>query len=489
MSFNVIIPAAGAATRLRPLTSNCSKAMIRLHGKPAIAYILDKLYSEGADDVVIVDGQFDDIRQYCSEHYPLVKFVQQKKLNGPRDAISLGFDKLDDIENPLVVWLGDTLVFDKGLPLGTNFLLTKTVDDHSQWCMWDGTSFYNKPTEQIKNGLALVGVYSFNNGNHAKYSFLGTDGYEISDALEMYGSEFDSLNTKEWHDIGTLSSYQKTCASLLSIKSRAFNTFKYNDKLNVIEKVGNDADILAELKWYRNLTPEQNLFVPRLLDDGSNRLKLSYESGTLVSDLFLYEDITSSTASYILNKVFDIMEDNFWLTAHMKRDGRNTWDKRCKKMWYDKTVERIGGLFSCKDKLLSIAKDASKKFHIVSTIHGDLHGGNILYDPYNDSITMIDPRGSFGGCLINGGDLYYDLAKLSHDFYHGYGGMVVNKEYPSYIKEIFVDILEQRGYNINTVNDLGCLLIATCIPLHYEDADRQYRMKQYVEQYFENNRS
>lgn len=458
--------------------------MIRLHGKPAIAYILDKLYSEGADNVVIVDGQFDDIRKYCSEHYSFVKFVRQTELKGPRDAISLGFSQLEETNCPLVVWLGDTLVFDKNLPLGTNFLLTKTVDNHSQWCMWNGNQFFNKPTEQIENGRALVGVYSFDDGNKAKQSFLDTDGYEISDSLELYGQSFDSLDTQEWYDIGTLSSYQKTCAALLSVKSRAFNTFKYYDKLNVIEKIGKESDILAELKWYRNLTPEQKLFVPRLLDDGGQQLKLSYESGTLVSDLFLYEDITNSTVSYILNKVFDIMEDNFWLSTHMNKNSRKDWETYCQSMWYDKTVERIGGLFNCKDRLLEIAKEASNKFHAVSTIHGDLHGGNILYDPYNDSVKLIDPRGSFGGQLINSGDIYYDLAKLSHDFYHGYGGMVANKEYPSYVRDLFVDILQERGYNIKKVNDLGCLLIATCIPLHYEDADRQYRMKQYVEKYF-----
>lgn len=454
--------------------------MVRLHGKPAIAYILDKLYSEGADDIVIIDGQYDDIRKYCLDHYPSVKFVRQNKLKGPRDAISLGFSKLSRTNQPLVVWLGDTLVFDKNLPLGTDFLLTKVVDDHSQWCMWNGKQFFNKPTKQIKNGEALVGVYSFSDGNRAMAAFKNTDGYEISDSLELYGSQFDSLSTQEWYDIGTLSSYQKTCASLLSMKSRAFNTFKYYDKLNVIEKNGNELDILAELKWYRNLTPEQKLFVPRLLDDGGQQLKLSYESGTLISDLFLYEDITSSTVSYILNKIFDIMENNFWLSTHVNED----WDKRCKTMWYDKTVERIGGMFTCKDDLLNIASQAFKEFNIVSTIHGDLHGGNILYDPYNDSIKMIDPRGSFGGQLTNSGDIYYDLAKLSHDFYHGYGGMVANKPYPSYVSKLFIDCLKQRGYNIQKVLDLGCLLIATCIPLHYDDADRQYRMKQYVEKYF-----
>ena len=486
MKFNVIIPAAGAATRLRPLTSNCSKAMIRLHGKPAIAYILDKLYDEGANEIVIVDGQFDDIRTYCKEHYPAVKFVRQEKLNGPRDAINLGFLSIDVTKLPLVVWLGDTLVFDKDLPLGTDFLLTKTVEDHSQWCMWNGQSFYNKPKEPIESARALVGVYSFSKGMDAFTVFNSTDGYEISDALELYPNLFTSVTTENWYDIGTLSSYQKTCASLLSIKSRAFNTFEYYDNLNVIEKKGNTEDILSELKWYRNLTPEQKLFTPRLLDDGGQKLKLSYESGTLVSDLFLYEDITKSTASYILNKIFDVMENNFWLSTHMTATNQKEWKIRCTDMWYNKTMERTTELNGIKNSLKSLAQRASENFSIVSTIHGDLHGGNILYDPYNDSIKFIDPRGKFGNDLVNSGDIYYDLAKLSHDFFHGYGGIVANKQYPPYIRQIFIDLLRERSYNINYINDLGALLIATCIPLHYEDQNRQLRMTKYVETYFKN---
>ena len=62
MKYNVIIPAAGEGTRLRPLSTNVSKAMVPVNKKPCIQYILDKL--DNAEQIVIVDGKFDDIRNY-----------------------------------------------------------------------------------------------------------------------------------------------------------------------------------------------------------------------------------------------------------------------------------------------------------------------------------------------------------------------------------------------------------------------------------------
>ena len=51
--FNLIIPAAGAATRLRPLSSNTSKVMVRVNGKPCLDYIIEA-----------VNGEVDEIMEF-----------------------------------------------------------------------------------------------------------------------------------------------------------------------------------------------------------------------------------------------------------------------------------------------------------------------------------------------------------------------------------------------------------------------------------------
>ena len=94
--INLIIPAAGEATRLKPLSNNMSKIMVRVNGKPCLDYIIEQAKKlADVQEIVIVDGKFDDVREYCSKKYPEIKFVKQKTLNGPRPAIALGFGKID----------------------------------------------------------------------------------------------------------------------------------------------------------------------------------------------------------------------------------------------------------------------------------------------------------------------------------------------------------------------------------------------------------
>jgi dTDP-glucose pyrophosphorylase len=498
--INVVIPAAGEATRLRPLTSNCSKAMVRIHGKPAIEYIIDSIYDNCADigDIVIVDGKHDDIREWVSKSaytdYINIRCVKQGSLNGPRDAIRVGIEELSNKNLPLVVWLGDAIILDDDLPLGTDFLLTKEVEDHFAWCMWDGKEFFNKPAETVQNAVALVGLYSFKDGIAASYAFAKSTEYDISFALEKYarstGNSFNRVNTSRWYDIGDIASYHRTCAEFLTFKARAFNSFKYDPDLNVVTKIPQYTNefavetVMNEKKWYAGLNSKQKMFVPKVLDDDFG-LSLSYESGTLLSDLFIHENVSNSTIDYLIEKVVLAMRNHFHVQPSL--EFLKDFGKNAHKMWYSKTTERLSKTDLHKPEInffTDIATMCMKKAIPVQAMHGDLHFGNILYNPYNDSITLLDPRGQYGNYVGCGGDHMYDLCKLSHDLYHGYGSLFHSKPYPKYVRESFKKII--RKYYPNEyieIIDGGALLIATCIPLHYDNQNRQQRMKDYVNEY------
>jgi dTDP-glucose pyrophosphorylase len=494
--INVVIPAAGEATRLRPLTSNCSKAMVRIHGKPAIEYIIESIYKNTSEvaEIVIVDGKHDDIREWVAKsNYTNIRCVKQGSLNGPRDAIFQGIDVLKDETLPLVVWLGDAIILDDDLPLGTDFLLTKEVEDHFAWCMWDGKNFFNKPTETIPNAVALVGLYSFKDGQGASYAFE-TKEYDISFALEKYarstGNSFDRIYTNKWYDIGDIASYHRTCAEFLTFKARAFNSFKYDSDLNVVTKVPNYTNSFAvktvanEKSWYQSLNSKQRMFVPKLLDDDYG-LSLSYESGTLLSDLFIHEDISKSTIDYLIEKVILSIRNHF----HMKPNHEflMEFSKNAFKMWITKSIERLdkSGLNKPEHAFYrEVAQKCMEKAEPVQAMHGDLHFGNILYNPYNDSITLLDPRGEYGDHIGCGGDHLYDLCKLSHDLYHGYNSLFQTKAYPKYVRESFDKLIRKYYPNeYQEIIDGGALLIATAIPLHYDDKNRQQQMKDFAVEY------
>ena len=496
--INVVIPAAGEATRLRPLTNNCSKAMIRIHGKPAIAYIIESIYKnaiDGVAEIVIVDGKHNDIREWLEKSdYENITCIKQESLNGPRDAIKVGVNKLSKPELPLVVWLGDAIITDDDLPLGNDFLLVKNVDNHFSWCMFDGEKFYNKPKETIANGVALVGLYSFEDGYSAKECFNWTDEYDISYALDCYMDttefKFDTIHTDKWYDIGDISSYHKTCAEFLTFKARAFNIFDYDSDLNVVTKRPSlesshaAKTIICEKAWYNNLDEKQRMFVPKVLENDFG-LSLSYESGILLSDLFLNEDISKSTIDYLIEKVVLSIRKYFHVSPNLS--FMQNFKENAERIWIEKTAKRLE-MMDCYDEVANFyhmtAKACCDSTKPVRTMHGDLHFGNIIYNPYNDSITLIDPRGEYGNHVGCGGDSLYDLCKLSHDLYHGYNAIVSNEKYPEYVRESFVKIIE-RYYprELDLIIDGGALLIASCIPLHYDDVERQARMENYVYDY------
>ena len=86
--MKMIILAAGEGTRLRPLTENIPKCMVKFKGKPIIEYILEAAYNSGINDVTIVDGYKSDVLQkhLRSEE---VNFITNKKYKTTNMMFSL----------------------------------------------------------------------------------------------------------------------------------------------------------------------------------------------------------------------------------------------------------------------------------------------------------------------------------------------------------------------------------------------------------------
>lgn len=94
---------------------------------------------------------------------------------------------------------------------------------------------------------------------------------------------------------------------------------------------------------------------------------------------------------------------------------------------------------------------------------------------------MIDPRGNYGGYIGTYGDNLYDWAKLAHDLYHGYSAMVANTKPNEIVRKVFLEKLKETNLPTDLVLKGGLVLLATCIPLHSDDPDRQDRFRSYVE--------
>src|SRR4051812_50097190 len=71
--MKVIIPLAGKGTRLRPHTHLVPKPMLKIAGKPVMAYILEDLEKlGGVDQVIYVTGHLKEkVEQYAKTQFSL----------------------------------------------------------------------------------------------------------------------------------------------------------------------------------------------------------------------------------------------------------------------------------------------------------------------------------------------------------------------------------------------------------------------------------
>ena len=77
-----IILAAGEGKRLKHLTKNCPKCMIRLFGKSLLEHQIETFRKCGIDDITVIKGHrgeminFSGIKYYDNKHYETTNMVE-----------------------------------------------------------------------------------------------------------------------------------------------------------------------------------------------------------------------------------------------------------------------------------------------------------------------------------------------------------------------------------------------------------------------------
>lgn len=220
--MKVIIPVAGAGTRLRPHTYTQPKPLIPVAGKPIIAFIIEKLVAVGIRDFVFVIGYLGEkIRDYIEETYPDINktFVFQEHREGLGHAIWTARAEIA-AEKELLIVLGD-IIFDAPLKAllaepHSCLCVKKVPDPHIVGVveLEEGRikRLVEKPSIPFSN-LAIVGIYKINTvqlliqclernitegkKTHGEYQL--TDGLM---AMIEQGEIFTTLPVTSWYDCG-----------------------------------------------------------------------------------------------------------------------------------------------------------------------------------------------------------------------------------------------------------------------------------------------
>ncbi len=218
--MNVIIPAAGIGSRLRPQTHTIPKALLHVAGKPILAHILDTVSKLDPDEISIVTGFLGDkVRDYVGQHYQSrMRFVDQEELLGLGYAVHLALKGMDD--RPVLIILGDTIVetdMKAFISKSENVLGLRPVDDPERFGIAeiaDGTvtKLVEKP-EKPESNMALIGLYYISETAQLKKHLAhlvesGADNkgeFQLTDALQSMiedGTSFAAYSVDGWYDCG-----------------------------------------------------------------------------------------------------------------------------------------------------------------------------------------------------------------------------------------------------------------------------------------------
>jgi glucose-1-phosphate thymidylyltransferase len=234
--MKVIIPLAGKGTRLRPHTHLVPKPMLKIAGKPVMAYILEDLAKLGTvTEVIYVTGHLKEkVEDYARTQFPMLpaKFVEQKVQDGTAGAVKLAqpFVGTDDV---LIIFV-DT-IFETDLSVikttkADGIIWVKEVEDYQRFGVVvtdkddNMTKIVEKPTTPISK-RANIGLYYVKN---SKLLFEGIDHtltlpqnkgeYYLTDAFQYMidkGAKLKVIDVEGWYDAGKLDTLLETNHTVL----------------------------------------------------------------------------------------------------------------------------------------------------------------------------------------------------------------------------------------------------------------------------------
>ncbi len=326
------------------------------------------------------------------------------------------------------------------------------------------------------------------------------------------------LKFVDWLDIGHLATYPITRVS--TINSRFFNNLIYRKELSSIKKISkNHLKIKEEINYFKELPFEIKRFFPSIIDyelgDDLSSYEMDYICNPPLSEVFLFARLGPNAFDRIIDSVecilklfYDkkpkVIENAEWLYSKKTNKRKKDLEKIIelegyeiiKKIYYSEFYINNSIHPSLRDSfnfLLTELKNFEKDRPIFFG-HGDLCFNNILVDPINGRLNLIDPKAEKHHTLKLYGlvDSAYDISKLNHSFEGLYDSVVNNLYSINSLEEnkYFFKVYKPQDYeyinnkfeekiinNRISKNDLKILtgnLFLSMLPLHIDDPMRMF---------------
>ena len=142
--MKAIILAAGVGSRIRPLTDNCPKSLLKIGGKTILEMMLSHIQDCGINDVVFVLGYLQEqIKDYVKTNFPDLnaQFITNEKYSETNTGFSLML-AMESIKGSNFVKFDADVVFDKKI-------LKKLIECEHENCLCIDKNI-NLDEEEIK---------------------------------------------------------------------------------------------------------------------------------------------------------------------------------------------------------------------------------------------------------------------------------------------------------------------------------------------------
>lgn len=236
--MKVIIPVAGAGTRLRPHTHTQPKPLIPVAGKAILTHIVDNLLEAGMNEIIFIIGYLGDkIRLFVQEHYGErlhASYVIQEPRQGIAHAVWQAKELIEQ-EEEIMILLGDTIFGSDTilnmLAIEESVVAVQQVDNPGNFGIAvlgedDYISTLKEKPEIPTSNLALVGLYKLKDvplllnsiDTLLKNPPNSTGEYELTDALMGMIEQKVSIRTlvvENWFDCGRKETLLQTNKILL----------------------------------------------------------------------------------------------------------------------------------------------------------------------------------------------------------------------------------------------------------------------------------
>lgn len=287
-----IILAAGQWTRLRPITDEIPKPMVKILGKPILEYLIENIYDRVDEIIIVVWYKYEKIVEYFWDNYNWTKITyhhQPKDKKWTWSAI-MWLDIKDDVF--LLYW--DSILYKKDLEKILNLdwygCLVQEVTDPSKYGIfkqnsnWFAIEIVEKPKELIWN-LANLWGFKFSSEIFElvnKISLSSRWEYEITDAINLFLEKHDfKLEKIDWKfiDVGYPEDIER--AEKYIIKKRIVDKYsmveltrklldeKFDSFMGTLENLKPNFDINKTriLEYFDKINWDSKIFV--IIDENS----------------------------------------------------------------------------------------------------------------------------------------------------------------------------------------------------------------------------